>query len=54
MGDPVQHPSQGQLIEHGFIAEDCGDERMANPDFWVLVTVSFRQDQRRSAAVDKG
>ncbi|WP_369915059.1 S46 family peptidase [Xanthomonas sp. NCPPB 3005] len=29
------------LIEHGFIAKDRGDERAANPDFRVLVTVGF-------------
>ena len=29
------------LIEDGFIAKDRGDERAANPDFRVLVTVGF-------------
>ena len=29
------------LIENGFIAKDRGDERAANPDFRVLVTVGF-------------
>ena len=29
------------LIEHGFIAKDRGDERAANPDFRVLVTEGF-------------
>jgi len=33
--------AEGSLIEQGFIAKNRGDERAANPDFRVLVTVGF-------------
>ncbi|MCC4595884.1 S46 family peptidase [Xanthomonas campestris pv. phormiicola] len=39
----IQYNTSGKdnLIEQGFIARDRGDERAANPDFRVLVTVGF-------------